>query len=106
MSPGPRGGGGISFPVITGSCLCLVARELCCVPRYTSCRAFLSTLHETGDYAGQHEVISENMTAQILVDLARYVQELKQERKAVSHWFLVLRHKQVMSWARPAWCES
>ncbi|KAM6184075.1 formin-binding protein 1 isoform 2-T2 [Erethizon dorsatum] len=50
--------------------------------KYTSCQAFLSTLHETGDYAGQHEVISENMTAQILVDLARYVQELKQERKA------------------------
>uniref|UniRef100_A0A8C2V420 Formin binding protein 1 n=1 Tax=Chinchilla lanigera TaxID=34839 RepID=A0A8C2V420_CHILA len=53
--------------------------------RYTSCRAFLSTLHETGDYAGQHEVISENMTAQILADLARYVQELKQERKANFH---------------------
>ncbi|XP_063100305.1 formin-binding protein 1 isoform X17 [Cavia porcellus] len=53
--------------------------------KYTSCRAFLSTLHETGDYAGQHEVISENMTAQILVDLARYVQELKQERKANFH---------------------
>ncbi|XP_004849182.1 formin-binding protein 1 isoform X19 [Heterocephalus glaber] len=53
--------------------------------KYTSCQAFLSTLHETSDYAGQHEVISENMTAQIMVDLARYVQELKQERKANFH---------------------
>lgn len=53
--------------------------------KYTSCQAFLSTLHETSDYAGQHEVISENMTAQIMVELARYVQELKQERKANFH---------------------
>lgn len=51
--------------------------------RYTSCQAFLSTLNEMNDYAGQHEVISENMTSQITLDLARYVQELKQERKSV-----------------------
>nr|XP_020014555.1 formin-binding protein 1 isoform X9 [Castor canadensis] len=37
------------------------------------------------DYAGQHEVISENMTSQITLDLARYVQELKQERKSNFH---------------------
>ncbi|XP_011826592.1 PREDICTED: formin-binding protein 1 [Mandrillus leucophaeus] len=37
------------------------------------------------DYAGQHEVISENMASQIIVDLARYVQELKQERKSNFH---------------------
>lgn len=37
------------------------------------------------DYAGQHEVISENMTSQITVDLMRYVQELKQERKSVMY---------------------
>ncbi|XP_040819261.1 formin-binding protein 1 isoform X4 [Ochotona curzoniae] len=53
--------------------------------KYTSCKAFLSTLNEMNDYAGQHEVISENMTAQIMVDLARYVQELKQERKSNFH---------------------
>lgn len=57
---------------------------LCCVRRYTACKAFLSTLNETNDYAGQHEVISENMTSQITVELARYVQELKQERKSVT----------------------
>ncbi|XP_062063361.1 formin-binding protein 1 isoform X2 [Lepus europaeus] len=53
--------------------------------KYTSCKAFLSTLNEMNDYAGQHELISENMTAQIMVDLARYVQELKQERKSNFH---------------------
>ncbi|KAM8943774.1 formin-binding protein 1 isoform 1-T1 [Lycaon pictus] len=37
------------------------------------------------DYAGQHEVISENMTSNITVELARYVQELKQERKSYFH---------------------
>uniref|UniRef100_A0A8D1PAW6 Formin binding protein 1 n=1 Tax=Sus scrofa TaxID=9823 RepID=A0A8D1PAW6_PIG len=50
--------------------------------RYTACKAFLSTLNEMNDYAGQHEIISENMTSQITVELARYVQELKQERKS------------------------
>nr|XP_004671824.2 formin-binding protein 1 isoform X10 [Jaculus jaculus] len=53
--------------------------------KYTSCKAFLSTLNEMNDYAGQHEVISENMTSQIMVELARYVQELKQERKSNFH---------------------
>ncbi|XP_038600910.1 formin-binding protein 1 isoform X15 [Tachyglossus aculeatus] len=53
--------------------------------KYTSCKAFLSTLNEMNDYAGQHEVISENMTSQITMELARYVQELKQERKSHFH---------------------
>nr|XP_060464352.1 formin-binding protein 1 isoform X3 [Panthera onca] len=53
--------------------------------RYTACKAFLSTLNEMNDYAGQHEVISENMTSHITVELARYVQELKQERKSYFH---------------------
>ncbi|XP_053415704.1 formin-binding protein 1 isoform X11 [Nycticebus coucang] len=53
--------------------------------KYTSCKAFISTLNEMNDYAGQHEVISENMTSQIIGDLARYVQELKQERKSNFH---------------------
>ncbi|XP_044308954.1 formin-binding protein 1 isoform X4 [Varanus komodoensis] len=53
--------------------------------KYSSCCAFLATLNEMNDYAGQHEVISENITAQITTALARYVQELKQERKAHFH---------------------
>ncbi|XP_017911467.1 PREDICTED: formin-binding protein 1 isoform X11 [Capra hircus] len=53
--------------------------------RYTACKAFLATLNEMNDYAGQHEVISENMTSQIIAELVRYVQELKQERKSHFH---------------------
>lgn len=51
--------------------------------RYTSCRAFLMTLNELNDYAGQHEVIAENLSTQIISELVRYIQELKAERKAV-----------------------
>ncbi|KAM9325806.1 formin-binding protein 1 [Gastrophryne carolinensis] len=53
--------------------------------KYTSCKAFQNTLNEMSDYAGQHEVISENMTSQIIVELARFVQEVKQERKSHFH---------------------
>ncbi|XP_028647302.1 formin-binding protein 1 isoform X13 [Erpetoichthys calabaricus] len=53
--------------------------------KYSSCRAFLATLNELNDYAGQHEVIAENLTSQIVGDLARYTQELKQERKSHFH---------------------
>ncbi|XP_067868392.1 formin-binding protein 1 isoform X8 [Heterodontus francisci] len=49
--------------------------------KYTSCRAFLAILNEMNDYAGQHEVIAENMSGLIFADLSRYIQELKQERK-------------------------
>ncbi|XP_069465355.1 formin-binding protein 1 isoform X11 [Ambystoma mexicanum] len=53
--------------------------------KYTSCKAFQSTLNEMNDYAGQHEVVSENMASQITAELTRYVQEVKQERKSHFH---------------------
>ncbi|MEE6505509.1 hypothetical protein FKM82_005548 [Ascaphus truei] len=53
--------------------------------KYTSCKAFQTTLNEMNDYAGQHEVISENMTSQITTELMRFVQEVKQERKSNFH---------------------
>lgn len=53
--------------------------------KYTSCKAFQNTLNEMSDYAGQHEVISENMSSQIMTELIRFVQELKQERKSNFH---------------------
>ncbi|KAM9518366.1 formin-binding protein 1-like isoform 26-T26 [Salvelinus alpinus] len=53
--------------------------------KYTSCRAFLSTLNELNDYAGQHEVIAENLTSQIITELSRYLTELKAERKSHFH---------------------
>ncbi|MGH0135836.1 UNVERIFIED_CONTAM: hypothetical protein FKN15_029153 [Acipenser sinensis] len=55
--------------------------------KYTSCRAFLTTLNEMNDYAGQHEVIAENLSLQIISELSRYTQELKQERKSQSDEF-------------------
>ncbi|XP_016325587.1 formin-binding protein 1 [Sinocyclocheilus anshuiensis] len=53
--------------------------------KYTWCRAFHSTLNELNDYAGQHELIAENMTSQIIAELMRYAQEIKTERKAHFH---------------------
>jgi hypothetical protein len=41
------------------------------------------TLNELNDYAGQHEVIAENLTTHIICELTRYIQELKAERKSV-----------------------
>nr|XP_019937864.1 PREDICTED: formin-binding protein 1 isoform X5 [Paralichthys olivaceus] len=53
--------------------------------KYTFCRAFLTTLNELNDYAGQHEVIAENLTSQIITELSRYLQDLKAERKSHFH---------------------
>ncbi|XP_036972779.1 formin-binding protein 1 isoform X13 [Acanthopagrus latus] len=53
--------------------------------KYTFCRAFLTTLNELNDYAGQHEVIAENLTSQIIAELSRYLQDLKSERKSHFH---------------------
>ncbi|XP_040914209.1 formin-binding protein 1 isoform X3 [Toxotes jaculatrix] len=53
--------------------------------KYTFCRSFLITLNELNDYAGQHEVIAENLTSQIITELSRYLQELKTERKSHFH---------------------
>ncbi|XP_056259064.1 formin-binding protein 1 isoform X8 [Seriola aureovittata] len=53
--------------------------------KYTFCRAFLTSLNELNDYAGQHEVIAENLTSQIISELSRYMQELKAERKSHFH---------------------
>ncbi|KAL3042004.1 hypothetical protein OYC64_020044 [Pagothenia borchgrevinki] len=53
--------------------------------KFTFCRAFLTSLNELNDYAGQHEVIAENLTSQIIAELSRYLQELKAERKTSFH---------------------
>lgn len=61
-----------------------------CLSRYTFCRAFLTTLNELNDYAGQHEVIAENLTSQIISELSRFLQELKTDRKSVRRLFFVV----------------
>ncbi|KAF4076949.1 hypothetical protein AMELA_G00202370 [Ameiurus melas] len=53
--------------------------------KYTWCRAFLASLNELNDYAGQHELIAENMAQQIITELTRYSQDLKTERKSYFH---------------------
>ncbi|MEQ2171558.1 hypothetical protein GOODEAATRI_011993, partial [Goodea atripinnis] len=46
--------------------------------------SFQEILNELGDYAGQRELIAENMTANISDKLTKYLQDLKQERKTDS----------------------
>nr|XP_046270939.1 cdc42-interacting protein 4 homolog isoform X4 [Scatophagus argus] len=49
--------------------------------RLSSYQSFLDILNEMNDYAGQRELIAENMMMSICIDLTKYLQELKQERK-------------------------
>lgn len=52
--------------------------------RLSSYQSFVDILNEMNDYAGQRELIAENMIMNICIDLTKYLQELKQERKTVS----------------------
>lgn len=46
--------------------------------------SFYSILNELNDYAGQREVVAEEMTHKVYGELMRYSQDLKAERKHVS----------------------
>uniref|UniRef100_A0AAQ6ALV5 Thyroid hormone receptor interactor 10b n=1 Tax=Amphiprion ocellaris TaxID=80972 RepID=A0AAQ6ALV5_AMPOC len=46
-----------------------------------SYQSFLDIVNEMNDYAGQRELIAENLMMNICIDLTKYLQELKQERK-------------------------
>uniref|UniRef100_A0A8C5HEL1 Cdc42-interacting protein 4 homolog n=1 Tax=Gouania willdenowi TaxID=441366 RepID=A0A8C5HEL1_GOUWI len=50
--------------------------------RLSSYQSFLDILNEMNDYAGQRELIAEDLMMNICIDLTKYLQELKQERKA------------------------
>ncbi|XP_074523885.1 formin-binding protein 1-like isoform X3 [Halichoeres trimaculatus] len=50
-------------------------------PRFTSCLSFYSLLNELNDYAGQREVVAEEMAHRVYGELMRYSQDLKAERK-------------------------
>lgn len=52
--------------------------------RFTSCTSFYTILNELNDYAGQREVVAEEMGHKVYGELMRYSQELKAERKHVS----------------------
>ncbi|CAG2122655.1 unnamed protein product, partial [Medioppia subpectinata] len=47
----------------------------------TVCKAFAMMTQEVTDLAGQHELIAENMSAQIVKEIAILLKELKDERK-------------------------
>uniref|UniRef100_A0A672YNU9 Formin binding protein 1-like n=1 Tax=Sphaeramia orbicularis TaxID=375764 RepID=A0A672YNU9_9TELE len=50
-------------------------------PRFTSCLSFYSILNELNDYAGQREIVAEEMGHKVYGELMRYSQDLKGERK-------------------------
>ncbi|XP_027010914.1 cdc42-interacting protein 4 homolog isoform X4 [Tachysurus fulvidraco] len=50
--------------------------------RFSNHQAFLDILNEMNDYAGQRELIAENMMMNICIELTKYLQELKLERKS------------------------
>ncbi|KAG7263475.1 hypothetical protein CRUP_028961 [Coryphaenoides rupestris] len=49
--------------------------------RVSSFQSFSEILNEMNDYAGQREVVAENMMLNICIELTKFLQELKQERK-------------------------
>ncbi|CAN9510215.1 unnamed protein product [Ophioblennius macclurei] len=49
--------------------------------RYSNHASFQDILNELNDYAGQRELIAENMMTGICVELTKFLQDLKQERK-------------------------
>lgn len=51
--------------------------------RFTSCIAFFNILNELNDYAGQREVVAEEMAHRVYGELMRYAHDLKTERKMV-----------------------
>ncbi|XP_040892527.1 cdc42-interacting protein 4 homolog isoform X1 [Toxotes jaculatrix] len=49
--------------------------------KFSNHASFQEILNELNDYAGQRELIAENMMTAICVELTKYLRELKQERK-------------------------
>ncbi|XP_034440130.1 formin-binding protein 1-like isoform X2 [Hippoglossus hippoglossus] len=50
-------------------------------PRFTTCVSFYSILNELNDYAGQREVVAEEIAHKVYGELMTYSQDLKAERK-------------------------
>ncbi|XP_018328161.1 formin-binding protein 1-like isoform X2 [Agrilus planipennis] len=49
--------------------------------QYTSCKAFRLLMNEINDLAGQHEVVAENLQANVIKELNALVKDLREERK-------------------------
>ncbi|KAM7138931.1 cdc42-interacting protein 4 isoform 1-T1 [Macrochelys suwanniensis] len=50
--------------------------------KFCQYQAFLQVVKELNDFAGQREVVAENLMMQICMELSKHAQELKQERKS------------------------
>lgn len=63
---------------------------LCIYFRFSSTIAFVKMLNEINDVAGQHELILESYSGQIMKEISDLIRELKEERKRVSYFHLLL----------------
>jgi thyroid hormone receptor interactor 10 len=59
--------------------------ELCLSPaaRFSQQQSFVQLLQEVNDFAGQRELVAESLGIRVCLELAKYSQEMKQERKMV-----------------------
>lgn len=53
--------------------------------QFSSCKAFRQLLQEVGDFAGQREVVAENLQSHVVRDLHFLAKELRDERKLFLH---------------------
>uniref|UniRef100_A0A452SG68 Thyroid hormone receptor interactor 10 n=1 Tax=Ursus americanus TaxID=9643 RepID=A0A452SG68_URSAM len=49
--------------------------------RFSQQQSFVQILQEVNDFAGQRELVAENLSVHVCLELAKYSQEMKQERK-------------------------
>nr|XP_031545492.1 cdc42-interacting protein 4 isoform X2 [Vicugna pacos] len=49
--------------------------------RFSQQQSFVQILQEVNDFAGQRELVAENLSVRVCLELAKYSQEMKQERK-------------------------
>uniref|UniRef100_A0A8C3WEJ5 Thyroid hormone receptor interactor 10 n=1 Tax=Catagonus wagneri TaxID=51154 RepID=A0A8C3WEJ5_9CETA len=49
--------------------------------KFSQQQSFVQILQEVNDFAGQRELVAENLSVQVCLELAKYSQEMKQERK-------------------------
>ena len=68
----------IRFPLLS------LTRSLPFLSRFTYTKAYKNLLNELGDQAGQHEVIAENLSTQVVHELNALVKQLKDDRRKVS----------------------
>ena len=56
--------------------------------RFTCTKAYKNLLNELGDQAGQHELIAENLSTSVVLELASLVKQLKEDRRKVRNTIL------------------